>query len=134
MAPRPLREDLKNQESPVIDRKLHVPLQISLLTRAECLVKQNFGGTGLLCQLSDFLCFTGTYKQRCIWSAAFAHNTPYRLQTCCLSQKSELFQLRIEIQTTQIDTNQYGQRQFAFLGIIQWEKNSLQEDPKDPLF
>ena len=106
MAARPLGKYLKNEQGPVIDRKLQVTLQITLLRRAQGLVKQHLCSTHLAGEHFNLVRFTAADKQGCVRCPAFAGDALDRLHASRLRQQAQLFKVVIEIGSTQINTNQ----------------------------
>ena len=110
MAARSLGKYLENEQSPVIDRQLQMPLQVALLRRAQSLVEQNLCSANLLRQHFDFVSFTAANKQGGVWCPALAGDTLNRLQARCLGQQTKLFKAVIKIGQAQINPDQNSQR------------------------
>lgn len=116
MAARTLGENFKYQQGPVVDGQLQVALKITLLGRAQGLVKQYFRCADLLGQHLDFVGLAAADKQCRVRRPAFAGDTLDGLKACCLGQQAELFKAVVEIGEAQINPDQNGQRTSARAG------------------
>ena len=83
-------------------------LQITLLRRAQALIKQYFYGPKLGCQEFDFIGFPAANKQCGIWGPALASQSGNRIQARSLSQQSELFKPAVKIGESKVNTHQDG--------------------------
>ena len=113
-----LREDLQDQQRAVVDRQLHVALEVALLRRAERLVEQDFGGAGLLGQHLDLVGLAAADEQRRVGRLALAGDTGDRLQARGLGQQAQLFEFGIEMGQAQVDADQdRGREGCSAMGI-----------------
>ena len=87
-----------------------MPFQVSLLGRAERLVKQDFGGTRVECQHLDLVGLAGPNEQCSIRRPALAGHAPDRLKASRLREQTEFLKISIKIGKTQINPYKKGER------------------------
>jgi len=105
-----LRENVEDEQRPVIDRHAHVALQIALLSGTQGLVEENFLRTDSVCQRLDFIGLARAHKQRGIGCLALAGDSVGHLITGCTGQLGKFIQCGVEMGLTQIDTHQNDAR------------------------
>ncbi len=102
--------------------------QITLLGRAERLVKQNFGGTRVLGQYFDFVRLARADEQRRIRGFAFARHASHRLQACGLREQTQFLQISIKIWQAQINPYQKGESLRFHRGIVRTQLAGLSSE------
>jgi hypothetical protein len=83
-----LTEYFQNYQGTVIHWKPNMSLQVSLLSRAERLVKQYFGGAMLLSHEFNFIRFATAYEQSSIRGTSLTGQAGNRTQACSFGQKT----------------------------------------------
>ncbi len=125
MAARTLGENFQDDQNPVVDRQPDITLQITLLSRTQCLVKQDFLGAVCLGQRFDFIGFAGTDVESGIGGTPFADDLVCDHKTRRGGELTQFFQCVVKMGHAQIDANQNGTGTGIGLrrgGIQCWQK------------
>jgi hypothetical protein len=83
-----LTEYFQNYQSTVIHWKPNMTLQVSLLSRAERLIKQYFGGAMLLRHEFNFIRFATAYEQSSVRGTPLTGQAGNRTQACRFGQET----------------------------------------------
>ena len=105
-----LREDLENEQGPVVDRHPEMSLEVALLCRAQGLIEEDFNSAMVLGQHLDFIGLAAAHEESGVGRLAAGDDAGDRLQPGGLSQQAQFLEFVIEMGETQVHTHQHHER------------------------